>query len=463
MKITFITDVGGLDQWMYEISKSLEIKLDIDSHFIALQKRNKDFLLTKHVDFNKIVFFDYMKFSKKPNLEFIRISELKYGFKVWDIWNINRQRSKKREHLSNEKILSWFEYYIRAFERYFSEFKPDFILLHGPANFAMVLMYKIAHFFNIEIIELVSSRIPNRFGITNSINSNWPVLDGNFNLFNSQKLNRKDLKIAKKFISDFVTSSSRPDCVGSYSESKFKIFLRLLPFFKIYINNRTFPDLKPLFWKFKSFFYNLLPFWDSPNLSKKYVYLPLHFQPEVTTSLYGKWYENQLNIIDLISKSLPFDYVLYVKDHFYRFGRRPISFYKQIKNHTNVKLLHPSIDSHKLIKNSSLVLTVTGTAAMEALFYGKNSIIFGDVFFSISNLVFRIHDPSNLPLVIQKTFNSTFNYDHLYKFVIALLNSSYEGLAVLPGDCANYSLKPDNINKLSEGIITYLKQVRKLN
>ena len=108
----------------------------------------------------------------------------------------------------------------------------------------------------------------------------------------------------------------------------------------------------------------------------KYVYFPLHKDPEASTMVLSPYFTNQLAIIENIAKSLPADYSLVVKEHIPMIGFRPKNFYKKIKSFPKVKLVHPRFDQFTLIKNSSIVSVISGTAGLEALMLGKKVLLF---------------------------------------------------------------------------------------
>jgi hypothetical protein len=116
----------------------------------------------------------------------------------------------------------------------------------------------------------------------------------------------------------------------------------------------------------------------TPIAGEKYVYFPLHMQPELTTSALGGQFADQLTAIEVVSGLLPENYFLYVKDNPMQTEKhRGKLFYKRIGALKNVKYLHRNLNSMDLIKGSQAVATVTGTVGWEAIFYAKPVLIFG--------------------------------------------------------------------------------------
>ena len=84
----------------------------------------------------------------------------------------------------------------------------------------------------------------------------------------------------------------------------------------------------------------------------------------------------------MIRYNLPPDHLLYIKEHPVGLAKRKINFYKKINNKTKVRLIDIECSSQDLILNSECVISVTGTACLEAFFLKKPSFTIGDAFFS---------------------------------------------------------------------------------
>ncbi|EHI61355.1 capsular polysaccharide export protein, LipB/KpsS family [Hungatella hathewayi] len=142
-------------------------------------------------------------------------------------------------------------------------------------------------------------------------------------------------------------------------------------------------------------------FYQKADYSRKYVYFPLHYQPEASTIVCAPKYEKQLYFIDSWAKSLPADTVLYVKEHYALLGNRDISFYKELEKYPNVILINPWESSRSLIENAIAVTTLTGTAGWEAMMLRKPVFLGGEIYFSNAPGVIKIKDIyyNYLPLI----------------------------------------------------------------
>lgn len=114
----------------------------------------------------------------------------------------------------------------------------------------------------------------------------------------------------------------------------------------------------------------------------KIVYFPLHLEPEVALMTISPEFSNSLEAISWISKSLPADYVLVVREYNLSFGVRSKWFYNTLLQIGNVRFAHPSVHSWDWIKKSVLVSTITGSVGFEGVYlrkpvlsYGKHQLI----------------------------------------------------------------------------------------
>ena len=89
-------------------------------------------------------------------------------------------------------------------------------------------------------------------------------------------------------------------------------------------------------------------------------------------------------------------------------------------------MIHPSIPPEEILKKCSLVITVTGTAGMEALFYQKPVITFSDNFYSFLPSVKRIRNFNELPKTIKASLNSQPTIDDLIKLVDLIEYNTFE-------------------------------------
>jgi len=115
-----------------------------------------------------------------------------------------------------------------------------------------------------------------------------------------------------------------------------------------------------------------------PDYTRKYIYFPLHYQPEATTNPLGGVFAYQERAIKMLSFYLPSDCLIYVKEHPMQGAQcRDVQLYRDLVELPNAKLVPLSTDTYKLIEHSIAVASITGTAGFEGLMVGKPYLMFG--------------------------------------------------------------------------------------
>jgi hypothetical protein len=104
---------------------------------------------------------------------------------------------------------------------------------------------------------------------------------------------------------------------------------------------------------------------------------------------------------------------------------RSFSFYKEIMNLPNVKMLHHTVHPKNILPKCSMVITVGGTAGFEAAFYEKPTITFVDTLYSSLKSVEILNDIRKLPQLIKKQLNMKFDLGDLNNFVSVLEKNSF--------------------------------------
>lgn len=427
----------GSDLTHFCLAYFLQKKLDSDFYAIYdITNRPKKFFGNQQiVDFKKTWFFHDHIDSKKTNhdFKFLEYIEQKYGLNLWK-YLINERifyRFYDFHIFSDDEMLSILEHECRLFENILSDIKPDFFITKEPAFHHLEIFYQMCKASGVKVLMLTQPNIGYKCLVSenatklDSLHSlkNLPHLGRNFEELQSylkdnnlstqirtyDKHHGNSFTISIKAVIDYLLSSN--DNIKThynyFGRTKSKvIFYSLNEMFKTKIR--------------QSFIDNNLV--KSPNLSKPFVYFPLSVDLERNLLINSPYNTNQIEIIRHVVKSLPVGYSLYVKENPSQSTRswRSKNEYNEIMNIPNVLLIHPSVPSELLIKNSSLVITIGGTSAFEAAFYEKPSIIFSDVGYSILPSVFKIENYLDLPCAIKDALSSKVDVNDVDKYLLVL-------------------------------------------
>ncbi len=138
------------------------------------------------------------------------------------------------------------------------------------------------------------------------------------------------------------------------------------------------------------------------DYSANYIYFPLHMQPEVTTSAFGRGYFDQLRAIEKLATKLPEGWLIYVKEHPSQSTAfmRGALFYERIKQISNVRLISPDVATSKLSKYAKVVAVITGTAGYEAACGGVPVIYFGAAWYRELPGVYPFSDEIDIEAIV---------------------------------------------------------------
>lgn len=173
----------------------------------------------------------------------------------------------------------------------------------------------------------------------------------------------------------------------------------------------------------------------NPNYDVPYVYFPLHYQPELTSSPLGGIYAHQYLIVQLLSWAIPDDWHVYIKEHPVQFSDdrsgnrgRQISHYKEIDSYDNTVLIDISATQSRLLEDAELVATITGTAGFEAIVKGTPAIVFGNAWYRCCSGVFYAQTKQDVKKAIENVINGyIIEEDHIDQFLQALSKVGFEG------------------------------------
>lgn len=343
---------------------------------ISILKTERRFYKKNNLLFDKIIMLDII--TKKNKLLHFNIAidivekfENLTGKYILELVKSDRRLKRFKE----ETIIQYSATIIKAFTSLIKKNKFKFCFMELTWHHEIIL-YEICNIYNIKVLKPVRCKItPNHFYLFEKSNNEkfWhPNLSKNkivkTNLLqDTEKIEKEYLKTKELYEIKILNSRNNIN-FKKFITLTLLIHRRLFGGFYYYIHQSLFwyikYKLKCIFRKFYLNSFYSFDFFNKANLD--YVYLPLHVQPEAAIDVLGREYSDQFNFVKKCSESLPLNFILVVKDHPHDFGRKKAKFYDKIKKIPNCILINPKVDSHNLIKHSSLVITVAGTASLEA-------------------------------------------------------------------------------------------------
>lgn len=453
----------GADFLMYILSYHLQKKNDADFYAIYdLPNKTRTFFQNqKLVNFKKAWYYnDQINFKKNEiDMEYLSNFEKKYDLGLWNL-AVNERlfyRFNKFHKFSTEEIWSILEQECKFFENILDEIKPDFFITREPFLHQDELFYQICRAKGIKVLVSSATQAFNKCMI-----SERPTE------FDDSSISDSEISMKFTSFSDLVKNIGRQSDVSSLAYNKLtKLYnekwhtsnrkrASAAMEFLFNSNNKNTKTHFAYFGRSKSgvlldaikqvlqkqsrssFLNKNLS--TSINHDEKFVYFPLGVDEEHNLLIGAPFYTNQLETIRHVAKSIPINYKLYVKEHPGSVTRnwKSVSDYKEIMNVPNVRLLHHSVPQSELFQNCSLVVSAMGSSCLEAVFYGKPSVIFGKLYYSILPSVHHVETLSKLPEIIRSSLQETVNLQDVERFLAIFKKNSFDF------DIQTYQLKEAN-------------------
>ncbi|MEO1032360.1 MAG: hypothetical protein AAFX55_13190 [Bacteroidota bacterium] len=325
-------------------------QLKFEGHDIHWLIQNKQFLPSK--EFNNYI-VDY----PKSNLNY---EEIDYVEKV--IF------SDRQINHFNKKDKSYFYYYNTKIEELIKIIEPDVVFGESTA-FHELLTIENCKRLNILYLNPSTCR--------------YPV--GRFSFYKYDTLepysgSGEELgdEMAKEIINQIVNRKAIPNYMAPIKTSRAAIIKDKIKKTLAYCRGETYNTPNPLIkYRLEKKKKDNIVRWNKSALQVveeaeafKILY-PLQMQPEANIDVWGRPYRNQTQLIEDISKALPPNTLLYVKPNpksKYELGQDLIHF---IENNSNIRALHHTTKMDEVLPLVDLVITVTGTIAIECILSNK--------------------------------------------------------------------------------------------
>ena len=279
------------------------------------------------------------------------------------------------------------------FEYIFSSFNIGGVFCYAVAGAPTVVLAKICEKERIPFLTLNTTRIADNFIVDTDYKGRLKRIERK--LESNEYISKESVDKAKNYLEKYRDKPSNPGYMD-YNYSilrKNRVLYFAKEFFKFgaaFLFKFTLPEKykkKISILSLERKLFDLYTEWNKVTIKKRifdtkipdfnYFYFPLHVDPEASTMVMSPMHTDQLSIIESISKGLPSDTILLVKEHRPMLGKRPKNFYKNLRNIPRVKLLSPFLDSREIIKGAEATVVITGTAALEAVLLGRKALVLG--------------------------------------------------------------------------------------
>ena len=351
--------------------------------------------------------------------------EEKFNLNIWS--DIFTERSFYKywtefHKFTDVEILTIVYHTISFFVDVIEKYKPKFILMKQVGdNISSLLFYRIAKKLGVKIL------MPNQLYLMNKITISDNLVSREIS--DEFKKLKTDFKNSSKIYDiEFIKNHDRSSAATMLEPTTFKknFSQRISHYIK-----RLSTETEPIYQNIGKTKLNMIrhrlqnsfevkkrkQFLDDNSIKligdEKFLYFPLASEPEARILVTSPFYTNQITLVENIAKSIPIDFILYVKEHPVQKLKfwRPVNDYKKLIKIPNVKFIHPSISNHELLTKCQGVIAISGGTSFEAIFYKKPVILFGDEYYDVLSMVKKIETFTTLPNDIANAL-SNFKFDN---------------------------------------------------
>jgi hypothetical protein len=419
---------------------------------------------------NRLCFFDDLD-KKNINIE-KELQRISIEYDSFNIYASDRYLIKKDREFQRKFLVYTYLYFESIFRKNVTHYFTT-----GIAYTYNLISFQVSKKYGVKHISFYGIRLENRTAISFD----------NKNTFNEVLKLYKDFKVGivtsemYNPINDFLNKPKQPGyMVNAINSSKLEpvfIIEFFIRFKKFYLANKhrydfftrnpfelsLFKIKKILNAKKIEILHNSI--FDKINTKDKFFIFPLHMQPEASTLILSPFYVNQKECILNISKLLPLNTYLYVKEHKSALGQHNLKFYNELKKHPNIKLISYRESMFSLIKKSFGTINLSSTVGLESLLMKKPSIILGNVFYNDTGLTFKVNSFLELKEVLREVGKSSFNLNDVFEnyderlayYIYALNKKSYPfEFNVAKMDTKKKVMTKENIKEFSKCIDSIL-------
>jgi len=381
--------------------------------------------------------------SKKESIEISYFSRYDSGITGMGLWDII-YADRFLKTMPVEKITEQIAYYDNAWRRILDKTNPEYVVTETVSGIPNFILFHLCAERKITYLGFLTARNSNRYYYTRDLFGHFPELSRKYLDLSDQELDGQAIDLVDTYLNKFNKVGIKPSYMNIQSKRPSIVpFLNPLIWFKRLIKDVIYPINDKLDIQmggarvvkharnFNAYLHARRALrsniFEMPEKNEKYILFPLHFQPEASTYIWASHYSNQLNTVVSLARSIPADHCLYIKEHSVFLGTKEISFYQQIKNLPNVRLIDPFISIYGLIKGSSAVAVLTSTTGLEAILMNKPLLLFGKVFYDILPGIIKVRKIYQLTDYIKQAINFK-GYDDVErkKFVYSYLTSGYK-------------------------------------
>jgi hypothetical protein len=303
-----------------------------------------------------------------------------------------------KPRFNRSELLGILETFLTEIDKFLERTMPDIILGFGTATLGDYLFYLFAKAKKISYFQLKSTKVKNYVFLNDNAVQTSEYLKVLFH--SNSRIERHIIKETRSFLDSIPRKgvqyegailSGRKKIRNRLLQSPYKIIRGALAGLRIWSDPVTRGDnhIPPPF--LSSIYEGIiqpiramsaektLPFlrYEELKKNKPFLFYPLHFEPEVSLQVFGRAYQNQIEVVRNLALGVPASMLIIVKEHPRSLGFRKVSYYRKLLEIPNVRLVDPFLPAIEVVKQSEAVAVISGTIGFEAAVCKKPVIVMG--------------------------------------------------------------------------------------
>ncbi|WP_452225474.1 capsular polysaccharide export protein, LipB/KpsS family [Lacinutrix chionoecetis] len=410
-------------------------KKGFDIHFLI---QNKNFLPKKKFTNHKITYPKRVYKDYTPDKDIALIIE-----------------SDRQQNHFKKRDQSYFYYYNNKIEQILNTVKPDFVFGESTA-FHELLTINLCKKKDILYLNPSTCRYPlgrfsfYKYDTLEPFKGSGEVLETN---------------IALQVVDSIVNRTAKPDYMKALSISKKAKIADKIKLVKGFVEGESFNTPHPITkFSIEQVKRRNIKMWDEQAMTKlsktQFLLLyPLQMQPEANIDVWGRAYRNQSELINALANAIPEDVTLVVKPNPKSKYELSAGLLDVVKHHQNIICLAHSTKMDDVLKDIDLVVTVTGTIAIECILSNKPVVTMVKTLNNKAANCLYLPNLKDLDSVISKVKSSTFitlKDNEKANFINALNSTSFKGIISDPYCDAN-CVGSSNIENVEKAFLTVLE------
>lgn len=342
--------------------------------------------------------------------------------------------------------------YLRALKKFFGPLKgQDVVIVQELGGFLSLILTYYA---------TLASNFKHFFFEPAFFKGRCFILENQLETLDLKSLSSQVEPDLKKYLEDTITNQKIviPDKDKKHYWGLFRKLFQVYNFKRFYqkatdkyLNNirEEFSHIEMYTWRHAKMLFKKASFSEHyvKDIPKKFIYYPLHVPMDVALTLRTPHCWDQYALIDYISRVIPRDYVLVIKEHPAMVGVIEHYRTKDILNRNkNLVMLDPGINNFEVLKRADLIVTVNSKSGAEALMLGKKVIVMGDAFYRNCPLVKKLVDQGTLEKEIAASLSASGpSQDQIFSYFQTVWNASF------PGEI--YGLEDKNVQGFADAVL----------